>query len=337
MALHFGPVTAPGIALFTASLLLGCSSSSARSNGIPPADAAADVTGDAGTADAAGLGGYDPAAFGGSRPVKLYVPTKYSPSTPAPLVILLHGYGASGAEEDLYLDLHAVAEADTVLYAHPDGTLDETGKRFWNATDACCDFYGVQVDDVAYLSGLVTEIETRYRVDPKRVYFFGHSNGAFMSYRMACDKADMVASIASLAGAMWNDPSRCKPSQPVSILDVQGTEDQVILSDGGTTNTDSIFDGGAIDGGGVYPPVTATIADWVTLDGCSSTADTSSPNLDIEGSLPGAETKVTKYKTGCRSGTEVDLWSMQGASHIPGFNLSFGPDVFAYLLAHPKP
>ena len=158
-------------------LLLACSPTTASSP-------------DAGTST---RGDYDPVAFGGARPVQLYVPTSYSDAKPAPLLILLHGYGAGGLIEDLYLNLRASAEKYGLLYAHPDGTTDKKGNKFWNATDACCDFDKTNVDDSKYLSGLVVEIEARYKVDPKRVYFIGHSNGAFMSYRMACEHADMVA------------------------------------------------------------------------------------------------------------------------------------------------
>ena len=114
-----------------------------------------------------GLGDYDPVPFGGSRPVKLYVPSGYT-GAPVPLVILLHGYSSSGAEEDLYLGLRAVAESKTTLYAHPDGTTDPSGNEFWNATNACCNFYGSGVDDSTYLESLVAEIGTRYTVDLKR-------------------------------------------------------------------------------------------------------------------------------------------------------------------------
>jgi len=315
------------IVLTLATLALGCSSSSSTAG---PAD------GSSGTSlpEAGALGDYDPTPFGGSRPVKLYVPSNYSPSTPTPLVIMLHGYSASGAAEELILDLKPVAEADTVLYAHPDGTPDRLGNRFWNATNACCDFWNVPVDDVAYLSSLVAEIETRYRVDPKRIYFFGHSNGGFMSYRMACDKAGTVAAIASLAGAEWLDTSRCNPGEPVSVLEIHGTADDIVLWDGGSTSTDSIWDGGAIDGGGVYPGVATTVGDWVAFDGCSKTPDTSLPGLDV---VAGMQTSVTQYKSGCHGGSEVDLWTIQGGSHIPGISADFGTKVFAFLLAHPKP
>jgi polyhydroxybutyrate depolymerase len=309
------------------ALALGCSSSSSSSAG--PADGST-----SGFPEAGALGDFDPTPFGESRPVKLYVPSKYSPSTPAPLLILLHGYTASGAGQELLFDFKPLAEANTVLYMYPDGTPDMLGHRFWNATDACCDFWGVPVNDVAYLTSLVSEIETRYNVDPKRIYFAGHSNGGVMSYRMACDLSDKVAAIASLAGTMWNDPSKCKPSQPVSVLEIHGTADEVVLWDGGSTSNDSIWDGGTIDGGGPYPSVTTTVGDWVTNDGCSATPNTSAPDPGI---AAGMKTSVTDYASGCRKSTDVQLWTIAGGQHIPSITSNFGTQVFKFLLDHPKP
>ncbi len=282
---------------------------------------------DAGDADAI-LGEYDPVPFGGSRPVQLYVPSGYT-GAPTPLVILLHGYSANGAEEDLYLGLREVAESMTVLYAHPDGTTDPDGNEFWNATNACCDFWGSGVDDSSYLASLVTEFGTRYAVDPNRVYFIGHSNGGFMSYRMACDHADVVAAIVSIAGAMWLDTSKCNPTAPVSVQ-VHGTGDTTVDYDGGTTV--SVLDGGQ-PGGGVYPGATTTVADWATFDGCSTPPDTSLPTIAIDESHT---TNVTQYSAGCHTPSEVDLWTMNGEGHIPGFSLSFAPMAFQFLLSHAK-
>ena len=57
------------------------------------------------------------------------------------------------------------------------------------------------MDDVGYLRALVREALEVRPIDPDRVYVFGHSNGGFMSYRLASELADEVAAIAVLAGS----------------------------------------------------------------------------------------------------------------------------------------
>jgi polyhydroxybutyrate depolymerase len=286
------------------------------------ADALTPDGGDAGSTDAA-LDVDGP--IGGDRPVDVHVPPGYTKGVPAPLVILLHGYTASGALEEAYLNLTAEADARGFLYAYPDGTKDAAGYQFWNATDACCGTGDRTVDDSSYLSRVITEIEARYTVDPKKVFLVGHSNGGFMSYRMACDHADQIAAIASLAGAMWADVAQCHATAPVSILQIHGTADAVIN-----------YMGGAITGH-AYPSAETTVLDWVTIDGCSTTPDTSTPPLDLEAALAGDETTVTKYGADCKPGGHAELWTVQGGSHIPTLSGNFSRDVIDFLFAHPKP
>ena len=274
-----------------------CSSSSAAT--VASSDASAPVLGD-----------FDPRPFGGGRPVNLYVPSGYRETAPLPLVIMLHGYAVVGGLEEALLRLEPLAEERGFLYAYPNGTVDSAGNRFWSATDACCNIDGSLVDDSTYLASLVVEIGKRYRVDPKRVYFVGHSNGGFMAYRMACDHAGVIAAVVSLAGATWNDTSKCAPSEPVAVLQVHGTKDTEVLYDG-------------LQGAGAYPGAKATVLDWATYDGCALTPDTTAPPIDIEDSLPGAETSITRYASGCRAGGHAELWTMEGGGHIPNLNLAF--------------
>ena len=49
-----------------------------------------------------------------------------------------------------------------------------------------------------------------------------------MAHRMACDHADAIAAIVSIAGATFLNPDDCAPSEPVSVLQVHGTNDAVI-------------------------------------------------------------------------------------------------------------
>ena len=96
------------------------------------------------------------------RPYRMYVPSGYDPSTPAPLVLMLHGYSGSGAvTESYYFQLIAASQSKTFLYVFPNGTIDQMGNRFWNATDACCDFYHTGEDDVAYLGAVLEDVAAR--------------------------------------------------------------------------------------------------------------------------------------------------------------------------------
>ncbi|AUX39854.1 uncharacterized protein SOCE26_012490 [Sorangium cellulosum] len=251
------------------------------------------------------------------------MPSSYEEGTPTPLVILLHGYTASGSLQEAYFALQPLAEERGFLYAHPDGTIDADGNAFWNATDACCNFYGSEVDDSAYLRSVVEDIQARYTVDPKRIFFLGHSNGGFMSYRMACDHADLIAAVASLAGATFADPADCTPSEPVAALQIHGTADETVNYLGATFGAAS------------YPGALETAQQWAEIGGCD-TDPTEGPTLDLDSGLAGDET-TTQAFTGCDPGGHAELWSIEGGTHIPTLGPDFAPAVIDFLLAHPKP
>jgi polyhydroxybutyrate depolymerase len=256
--------------------------------------------------------------------VKLFVPGGYNPATPAPLVVLLHGFMASGQLQEFLFHLEPEANARGALYAHPDGNFDKDGHRFWNATDVCCDIYDTKVDDVAYITSLLDEIAGRYNVDPKRIYFIGHSNGGFMSFRMSCDRSDRVAAMVSVAGGMWGDVSRCQPSEPVAVLHIHGTKDEAVTYEGEP-------------GPPRLPSAEEAVKDWAVLDGCSPDPEANVAPMDIDGDQAGAETLVTRYTTGCKPGGHAELWTVQGAGHVLGFDNQFPKRVFDFFLAHPKP
>lgn len=292
----------------------------------PPPDAAdagaSDVLADDAPADVPA----SDAGLVGVRPYRKRIPRSYDSSRPTPLVILLHGYGASGMAQDLYFRLGALAEERGFLYAYPDGTVDASGRRFWNATDACCDFAHSGVDDVAYITAIIDDMSARYNVDERRIYLVGHSNGGFMSHRMACELSTRVAAIVSLAGANWLDSSRCKPSSPVAVLQIHGDADTIIAYDGGTT---------ASFGGGPYPGARATVAGWAMRNGCGSALESTGMMLDLVPDIPGAETRVEAHRD-CRAGA-AELWTIQGGGHVPGLQPSFAATIYDWLSAHPRP
>ena len=257
------------------------------------------------------------------RPYSEFVPSSYSSNSPAPLVVLLHGYGSSGKQLESYLNFTAVAEQRGFILAYPDGTVDATGKQFWNATEVCCNFF-LDVDDDAYLISMLNEMESKYSIDRKRIYFVGHSNGGFMSYRMACKHSDRIAAIASLAGATFLNSSDCAAKEPVSVLQVHGTSDTTIL-----------YNGGAILGK-QYPSATASVTQWATVNRCSNNSTPRADKLDLVTTITGSETSISSWNN-CRNGTEVELWTVDQGGHTPAISTTFASKVYDFLASHPKP
>ena len=262
----------------------------------------------------------------GRGPIPVHVPATYDPGTPTPLVILLHGYTNTGPEVESWMQFATLVDEYEFLYLYPTGTSDFFGNPFWNATDACCNLFGSGVDDSGYLRDVIAEMQSLYNVDPRRIHFAGHSNGGFMSYRMACDYGDVVAAITSLAGATYLDPLDCTPASPVHTLQIHGTADGVIG-----------YNGGCIPLGGCHPGAVATTEQWAAYDGCSPVGAPQPDPLNLDSGIPGDETQVTRYADGCAPGGSAELWTINGGAHSPNLSGDFSRLVIEFLLAHPKP
>jgi len=262
----------------------------------------------------------------GRGPVPLTVPSGYSADEAAPLVVLLHGYTSSGKQQEGYMKFSALADEYGYLFLAPDGTREEAGRKvqFWNASQACCNFQGSEVDDSAYIRGLIDEVASKYTVDLKRVYLIGHSNGGFMSFRMAYDHSDTIAAIASLAGASLSDPDLPPPATPVHVLQIHGTNDTTILYEGGEIGETN------------YPGAVQSVERWAKFNGCAVEAAPAKSPIDLEKRLEGEETQVTRYVSACKPGGSAELWTIQDGGHIPSLSETFSRQVIEWLLAHPK-
>jgi polyhydroxybutyrate depolymerase len=268
---------------------------------------------------------------GGARPVTVVTPPGYDEDSPAPLLLVLHGYGATPAEVGDFLRLKPAAAKAGMIYAAPAGTRDGDNKLFWNATAACCAPGEKSVDDSAYLESVIEDIKEKYAVDPRRIYVAGHSNGGFMAHRLACDHGGTIAAIASAAGAGFADPAACKPSKPVAVLQIQGDADASVAYHGGELSAP-------------YPGAEETVRDWAKRDGCQLTPIRGKPidyadradSGDDSPALPGPET-ITESYGHCKPGGHAELWAVIGAGHTPVLAADAPKHIIDFFLAHPKP
>jgi polyhydroxybutyrate depolymerase len=265
----------------------------------------------------------------GGRRVLVRVPGK---AAHPPLLLILHGYGSDAVSEERRLQLRRPAERAGMIEVLPEGLKDSYGEQFWNATPACCAARGPETNDSGFLATLVDAVARRYHADRRRIYVTGLSNGGFMSHRMACDHAGVVAAIVSFSGAGALHAGACRPTEPVAVLEVHGTADASILYAGGHAFAE-------------YPGARQTVADWARRNACAAhpvagasfhiVARAAADGSD-DTKLAPRETSVLRYP-GCARGGAAELWTEHGAEHVPKLTPEYGDRAVAFLLAHPKP
>ncbi len=263
--------------------------------------------------------------IGGERPARVWIPSNYDPNRRYPLLVVLHGFGADGFLETLYMGFPLRVDPFQFIIVAPDGTRNAAGSRFWNATEACCAFTEEDraIDDVGYISDLIREAAQTYSIDTTRVALFGHSNGGFMALRMACEASELVTTVVSLAGSAFETQEQCGPATyPVSVMALHGTEDATIP-----------YDGSALRG---FPSAPETARRFAVLAGCDTTNTSMDTALDMDGSVAGAETDRLIYND-CIRGAAVTLWTINGGPHIPvPWTVEGIDELVTWLLTHPR-
>jgi polyhydroxybutyrate depolymerase len=247
------------------------------------------------------------------RTFHIHIPSSYDKSVSLPLVIALHGRGGNGESMILVSrkGFDKLAERDEFIVVYPDGIeLNwNDGRMDEEAKDRA---HTENIDDVGFISALIDSLIKDYNIDSKRVYVTGISNGAIMSYRLACELSHKITAIAPVDGSIPNMIlHECSPSRPVSVLAINNVNDPLVP-----------FNGGEIYGHfhmvklGQVLSVNESIGFWVSRNKCSTTpVVTEEPDRD-----PKDGTKVTRneYNDGME-GTEVTLYSVDGGGHTwPG-------------------
>jgi polyhydroxybutyrate depolymerase len=214
------------------------------------------------------------------RTAIVHIPARSSvdAAAPWPVVIALHGSSSSAAYLQSTTDFDTVADRNGFVAVYPEGLMVD-GEQSWNAGQCCEPATSAGVNDVGFIGQLVDALITDQHVDAARVFVTGHSNGAILAQKVGCELADRVASVASVAGALDNRWS-CRPSRPMSLLEIHGTADQNVRYEYGQDAADA----------------------WRAMDDCINTIRTSASSETVTSST-------------CAASTEVKLLTIDGGAH----------------------
>ncbi len=232
---------------------------------------------------------------GEQREYRVYVPRSLADG-PSALVVMMHGGFGSAEHAELSYGWDLQAEEDGFIVAYPEGI-----GRSWNGGGCCGPAMKRDVDDVGFIEAMVAEIGTGIELDRNRLFATGMSNGAIMSYRLACE-TDLFAAIAPVSGTMLVD---CQPPHPVSVLHIHGGVDGSVPPDGSVGGGTQNIDG---------PPIADVISFWMGADGCGEPT-VSQYGDDVRVHLTAAQ--------GCDDATAVEYILISDAGHQwPGSSTS---------------
>ena len=236
------------------------------------------------------------------RTAIVHVPPKYDPERPTPVVLALHGAAMSGRVMALFCGLNETADEKGFIVVYPYGT--GIGPLLtWNA-GAFVEEIASQADDVKFINKLLDDVGLVCRVDPKRVYACGMSNGGMMCYRLAADLSNRIAAIAPVGGTMAIGDVH--PQRPVSVIHFHGTLDPLVPYDMGLGKPQMFLR---------LRSVEESVQAWVKLNGC----DAMPTETDVL-SKADDELKVVRQIFGPgNEGSEVVAVTVEGGGHTwPG-------------------
>ena len=171
---------------------------------------------------------------GRERAYLVHIPTGYRSDKPAPVVFAFHGGGGNmQLQAGEHYGLVDKSDSAGFIAVFPNGysRLPSGNLATWNAGTCCAQARDEGIDDVGFVRAIWDKLPDLVSVDRQRVYATGMSNGGMMSYRLACEMADVFKAIAPVAGT--DNTLQCQPSRPISVLHIHAQDDDHVLFNGG--------------------------------------------------------------------------------------------------------
>lgn len=248
---------------------------------------------------------------GAKRIFNVYIPDSVENTRNLPVVFVLHGGGGNAAQAAQAIQMHKTGEKYGFITVYPQGSQAGRSAKMhlWNSGKCCGQSVENTADDVGFISKVIDVMVSKYGADPKRIYSTGHSNGAKMSYTLACYLSDKITAIAPNAGQDYE--RSCDLKRPVPVMHIHGKADKCAVY-GGSKECGGCFSSVFQSIGipmrqkqGECPPVPDMVAQWAGFNGCMNSTQQTFQKGDV----------TCNTYTQCKAGADVILCSIEHAGH----------------------
>jgi poly(3-hydroxybutyrate) depolymerase len=162
-------------------------------------------------------------------PYRVHVPTRYSASTPTPVIVALHGLGQT---EDSFFEAYGralprLAEQHGYILVAPLGYRVDGGYG-WGVGAAPTDPAARHRAEMSErdVMEVLAQVRAQYSVDPDRVYLMGHSLGAIGTWKLAAKFPEVWAAIGAFSGQ--GVPSTMSRMAHIPAFVVHGDDDPTV-------------------------------------------------------------------------------------------------------------
>lgn len=237
-----------------------------------------------------------------TRDYLFYIPKDLP--TNAPLVIVLHAslQDAQAMRISTAYEFERLAEVEKFVVVYPNGY-----KNNWNDCRKTASYPArtMNIDDKSFISQIIDKFNKEYKIDPKRVFATGYSNGGHLAFRLAMEMPNRITAIAAIAASLPtpsnNDCQESKKFVPTMIIN--GTADPINPYNGGKV---TLFGFG--DRGMVLSSLDS-VKYFAQLD-----KEIGEPVISTLSTKPGSN--VEKYEYQSNNLTKVLLYKVENGGHV---------------------
>ncbi len=228
-----------------------------------------------------------------------------------PLVLLLHGFGATGAQllgqgfpPSPLAHWLEISEREGCVLAAPEGTGKSWNDGFADASASA------KTDDVRFIQRLIDHLIATQAVDPARVYVMGVSKGGMMSLRLAAELGPKLGAFCAVLASMPRHSRYAPPRHALPAMFIASRHDPLVRYEGGSFRKNRRQAGEMLG-------IEASVAVWRNLAGLSEPARcTPIATRNLPQALPPTTALRQDWgDDGVPGSLQVSLITVEGSGH----------------------